>query len=156
MLATLVQALVEELASWDDERLSKWAMDNRERITIDLLNWVATQEVAAAGADRDRLWALGSKLMALREGLSEQRARAAGGLCVSGRPVRRPPLPCPPPAHRATAHRPCRSACELRGPPARTARCGQGGHSRLMRARQRRARAQRPQLGRPPHRDARL
>lgn len=87
-------------------------MDNRERITIDLLNWVATQEVAAAGADRDKLWALGSKLMALREGLTpassealqrELRAateaattasRAAGS--SEPEPSGRPVLTCPP------------------------------------------------------------
>ena len=66
------QGLLGTLQSLGDEELAAWAADYRERLSLPFLSWLSDEEMAAT-SDPDRqqqLWELGSKLMALREGLS--------------------------------------------------------------------------------------
>ena len=55
----------------DDGALAAWAAAHRERLSLPFLGWLSEEELAARGEERQQqLWELGSKLMALREGLS--------------------------------------------------------------------------------------
>jgi hypothetical protein len=55
----------------DEGDLESWVSQNREQLTISFLGWVAEEEAAApAGSEQERLWDLGSRLMAFREGLT--------------------------------------------------------------------------------------
>lgn len=58
-----------------------------DQITISFLSWVAERESAAAGAERDRLWALGSRLMALREGFVPLAAAQLGDRLAAAGPA---------------------------------------------------------------------
>ncbi len=53
----------------EDEALHQWALANRAALTLDLLSTIAQVQSQAQAGDREQLWALGSKLMAVREGL---------------------------------------------------------------------------------------
>ena len=82
------QALLAELQALDDAALAQWALSHRSQLSLGFLTWLAEQEAEeeeqqqqqpqpgssgaeGRGAGRGAaLWALGSKLMALREGLS--------------------------------------------------------------------------------------
>ena len=69
--AFCAQALLSTLRSLDDAGLAVWAAAHREKLSLPFLGWLAEKESAASSADaKEQLWALGSKLMALREGLS--------------------------------------------------------------------------------------
>lgn len=77
------QELLAELQAMDEAALVDWAAANRGALTLDLLQLVAqTQSAAVEEEERQRLWALGSKLMAVREGLGEAAGRA--GRCSAG------------------------------------------------------------------------
>ena len=65
----------------DEEALNSWAAANRAALTLDFLAWIAQEQSEAASEERERLWALGSKLMAVREGLGERWLRH--GTCRS-------------------------------------------------------------------------
>jgi hypothetical protein len=54
----------------NDEDLASWVASHRDDVTLSFLQWVADQEERAEGPEKHALWHLGSKLMALREGLS--------------------------------------------------------------------------------------
>lgn len=67
------QDLLSTLQTLGDDELAEWAAQHRQRLTLPFLGWLSDEELAASSADPDqqqRLWELGSKLMALREGLS--------------------------------------------------------------------------------------
>ncbi len=65
------QELLGTLGSMAEEDLDSWVASNREQLTISFLGWVAEEEAAAPpGPEQERLWDLGSRLMALREGLT--------------------------------------------------------------------------------------
>lgn len=69
--STPVQSHLAELLPLDDEALVSWAIDHPERLNLEFLGWLAEEEVAAAaGNEKEALWELGSKLMAVREGLA--------------------------------------------------------------------------------------
>lgn len=54
-----------------DQDLEGWAHDNREKLTIGFLSWIEEELTESANeVERKRLWELGAKLMAIREGLS--------------------------------------------------------------------------------------
>jgi len=54
-----------------EDNLDSWVAQNREQLTISFLSWVAEEEAAVpAGPEQERLGVLGSRLMALREGLT--------------------------------------------------------------------------------------
>ncbi|PSC70751.1 hypothetical protein C2E20_5944 [Micractinium conductrix] len=69
-----MQELLTELRGLDDGALAAWAAGaNRERLSLPFLGWLSDEELAASADEPDEqqaLWELGSKLMALREGLS--------------------------------------------------------------------------------------
>ena len=67
------QDLLSTLQTLGDDELAEWAAQHRQRLTLPFLGWLSDEDLAASSADPDqqqRLWELGSKLMALREGLS--------------------------------------------------------------------------------------
>jgi hypothetical protein len=67
------QDMLSTLEPLSDDELAAWAVQHRERLTLRFLSWLSDEELAASSSDPDqqqRLWELGSKLMALREGLS--------------------------------------------------------------------------------------
>eukprot|EP00887_Chlorella_sp_A99_P007854 scaffold20.g7854.t1 len=65
------QELLGSLRGMDEAALAGWAAANRERLTLAFLGWLAAEEAAASSTGaREELWELGSKLMALREGLA--------------------------------------------------------------------------------------
>ena len=53
-----------------EDDLEAWAVSNREELTLSFLGYLAEEESASVGHDQNRLWELGSKLMALREGFT--------------------------------------------------------------------------------------
>ncbi|KAG7668106.1 hypothetical protein Ndes2526B_g03399 [Nannochloris sp. 'desiccata'] len=68
--------LLSTLGSISEDDLESWVAQNREQLTISFLSWVAEEEAAApAGLEQERLWDLGSRLMALREGLTPVSAK---------------------------------------------------------------------------------
>ena len=71
MYSTLrrAQELIAELQSLDEEALCDWAVANRGALTLELLSHIAHVQSQADATAKEKLWALGSKLMALREGL---------------------------------------------------------------------------------------
>lgn len=55
----------------EDFELETWWDGNKEELTISFLGWIADQEQSAQdGTKKHKLWELGSKLMALREGFA--------------------------------------------------------------------------------------
>lgn len=68
----------------DDDALTNWALANRASLTLDLLSWIARAQLEAAAAEKERLWALGSKLMAVREGLGTGVAPQGQGMRSGG------------------------------------------------------------------------
>lgn len=54
----------------NDQDLERFFASDRDRISLDFLAWIADCERSSAGTEQRRLWELGSKLMALREGLT--------------------------------------------------------------------------------------
>lgn len=66
------QELLAELRALDSAELAAWVAAHRERLSLPFLSWLSEEELGAA-ADRPEeqqaLWELGSRLMALREGL---------------------------------------------------------------------------------------
>lgn len=72
------QDLVNHLVSLDTPSLASWARDNRDHITLDLLGYIADKEQMSTTKKYDnehnRLWTLGSTLMAAREGLEPMNA----------------------------------------------------------------------------------
>jgi hypothetical protein len=70
-IAVFFQALLSTLQSMAEDDLESWVASNREQLTISFLGWVAEEEASAhPGPEQERLWDLGSRLMALREGLT--------------------------------------------------------------------------------------
>lgn len=65
-----LQKLLHTLEKLTEDDLESWVADNREQVTISFLGWVAELEAAASGTEQERLWDLGSRLMALREGFA--------------------------------------------------------------------------------------
>jgi hypothetical protein len=88
------QELLSTLQSLSDPELAAWAAQHRERLSLPFLGWLSEEELAASSDEPDhqqQLWELGSKLMALREGLSpvgnevlQAELRAAALRCSSG------------------------------------------------------------------------
>lgn len=90
------QELLGTLRSLNDDALAAWAAEaaNRERLSLPFLGWLSDEELAASADEPDkqqRLWELGSKLMALREGLApvagevlQEELRAAALRCSLG------------------------------------------------------------------------
>lgn len=55
----------------DAHALESWAVANRNDITLDLLAYIAQAHSKAELDLKDTLWTLGSKLMAVREGIGK-------------------------------------------------------------------------------------
>jgi hypothetical protein len=71
--------LLAELCALDAAALTAWAADNRARLSLDFLGWVAERgeaEGEGGAAERAALDALGGRLMALREGFEPASAAA--------------------------------------------------------------------------------
>lgn len=67
----LVQDILGALEGLTDQDIALWVEKNRDTLTLSFLGWLADREDAAlAEPERERLWQLGSKLMALREGFT--------------------------------------------------------------------------------------
>ncbi|KAL4451850.1 hypothetical protein ABPG75_007512 [Micractinium tetrahymenae] len=93
---TEYRELLTSLRSLDDAALAAWAAEaaNRERLSLPFLGWLSDEELVASAGDPDeqqQLWELGSKLMALREGLApvsaqvlQEELRAAALRCSLG------------------------------------------------------------------------
>lgn len=65
------QGLLASLGQLSNEDLEDWAHENREKLTIGFLSWIAEElNEAQEEVERQRLWELGGKLMAIREGFS--------------------------------------------------------------------------------------
>ena len=67
------QELLRELEALGEAELAAWAAANRERLSLPFLGWLSDEELEAAAGEPQRqqaLWELGSRLMALREGLA--------------------------------------------------------------------------------------
>jgi hypothetical protein len=64
------QGLLATLRGMGEDELASWAAAHKEQLSLGFMGCVADQAAAAEGADRRRLWELGSRLMALREGLT--------------------------------------------------------------------------------------
>lgn len=62
--------LLHTIEKLSEDDLESWVADNRDQVTISFLGWVAEMEAAASGTEQERLWDLGSRLMALREGFT--------------------------------------------------------------------------------------
>lgn len=68
-----LQELLRELEALGEAELAAWAAAHRERLSLSFLGWLSDEELASAADQPQRqqaLWELGSRLMALREGLS--------------------------------------------------------------------------------------
>ena len=89
-----LQELLSTLQALSDLELAAWAAQHRERLSLPFLGWLSEEVLAASSDEPDhqqQLWELGSKLMALREGLSpvgnevlQAELRAAALRCSSG------------------------------------------------------------------------
>ena len=89
-----LQELLGTLRALSDPELAAWAAQHRERLSLPFLGWLSEEELATSSDEPDQqqqLWELGSKLMALREGLSpvgnevlQAELRAAALRCSSG------------------------------------------------------------------------
>lgn len=69
----LPQELLRELEALGEAELAAWAAAHRDRLSLSFLGWLSEEELASAAEEPPRqqaLWELGSRLMALREGLS--------------------------------------------------------------------------------------
>ncbi|PRW57338.1 mitochondrial presequence translocase subunit Tim44 [Chlorella sorokiniana] len=65
--------LLRELEALGEAELAAWAAAHRDRLSLPFLGWLSDEELASAASEPQRqqtLWELGSRLMALREGLS--------------------------------------------------------------------------------------
>jgi len=65
------QGLLSSLGQLSNEDLEDWAHENEEKLTIGFLSWIAEElNETQEEVERHRLWELGGKLMAIREGFS--------------------------------------------------------------------------------------
>ena len=65
-----LQKLLDTLETIAEDDLEAWVTSNRDQVTISFLGWIAEMEASTSGVEQERLWDLGSRLMALREGFT--------------------------------------------------------------------------------------